>query len=220
MTRIDQEAGPAVAVAAVPAVLALLVRRPRIALALATLPLAVAAFFRDPDRTPDSQAPSVDDVLSPADGKVMYAGPGQQGVAPDGAWQQVSIFLSAFDVHINRAPYGGRITEVVQRPGTWLAAYKHESAHLNERSDITVEREVGGVVRRVHYRQIVGLMARRVVTRVAAGDVVRTALAEHGPYVADQVLAVEIVEGPAPAGAHVAAGKLGGEATTVGIAKA
>ena len=174
MTRIDQEAGPAVAVAAVPAVLALLVRRPRVALVLATLPLAVGAFFRDPDRTPDSQAPAVDDVLSPADGKVMYAGTGQPGVAPDGDWLQVSIFLSAFDVHINRAPYGGRITEVVQRPGGWLAAYRHESAHLNERSDITVEREVGGVVRRVHYRQIVGLMARRVVTRVAAGDVVET----------------------------------------------
>ncbi|WP_240917952.1 phosphatidylserine decarboxylase [Phycicoccus sp. HDW14] len=82
----------------------------------------------------------------------------------------MSIFLSAFDVHINRAPYGGRVVEVVQRPGKWLAAYKHESAHLNERADITVEREVDGEVRRVHFRQIVGLMARRVVTRVAVGD--------------------------------------------------
>ncbi len=174
MTRIDKEAGPATVVAAVPAVLALLSRRPRVALVLAALPLAVAAFFRDPDRTPDSQVASVDDVLAPADGKVMHAGPGQPGVAPHGDWLQVSIFLSAFDVHINRSPYGGRVTEVVERPGKWLAAYKHESAHLNERSDITVEREVGGTVRRVHYRQIVGLMARRVVTRVAAGDVVET----------------------------------------------
>jgi phosphatidylserine decarboxylase len=104
----------------------------------------------------------------------MYAGPGQPGVAPEGDWQQVSIFLSAFDVHINRAPYGGRLTEVTYRPGKWLAAYKHDSAHLNERTDLTVEREVGGRVRRVHFRQIVGLMARRVVTRVATGDEVRT----------------------------------------------
>ncbi|KRE62747.1 phosphatidylserine decarboxylase [Nostocoides sp. Soil756] len=174
MPRIDREAGPATTVAAVPAALALLGRRPRAALALAALPLAVAAFFRDPDRTPDRRAVPDDDVLSPADGKVMYAGRGQDQVAPAGEWQQVSIFLSAFDVHMNRAPYGGRVTEVVQRPGRWLAAYKHESAHLNERADITVEREVDGQLRRVHFRQIVGLMARRVVTRVAVGDEIAT----------------------------------------------
>ncbi|MGL5866492.1 MAG: phosphatidylserine decarboxylase [Dermatophilaceae bacterium] len=170
MPGIDREAAPAVAVAAVPAVAALLCRRPGLAFGLGVLPAAVAAFFRDPDRTPDRCPAPVDDVLSPADGKVMYAGPGQEGVAPDGNWQQISIFLSAFDVHINRAPYGGRVTEASYRPGQWLAAYRHESAHLNERSDITVEREVDGEVRRVHFRQIVGLMARRVVTRVAPGD--------------------------------------------------
>ena len=170
MPRIDREAGPATAVAALPAALALLARRPGAALALGALPLAVAAFFRDPDRTPDHRSVPVDDVLSPADGKVMYAGDGQDGVAPAGDWQQVSIFLSAFDVHMNRSPYGGRVTEVVQKPGRWFAAYRHESAHLNERSEITLEREVDGATRRVHVRQIVGLMARRVVTRVSPGD--------------------------------------------------
>jgi phosphatidylserine decarboxylase len=104
----------------------------------------------------------------------MYAGPGQDGVAPDGQWQQVSIFLSAFDVHINRAPYGGRLREVTYRPGKWLAAYKHESAHRNERTDLVVEREVGDETRVVHFRQIVGLMARRVVTRVSVGDEIAT----------------------------------------------
>ena len=174
MPRIDREAVPATTVAAAPAALALLLGRPRTAAVLGVLPLAVAAFFRDPDRTPDRRPVPADDVLAPADGKVMYAGAGQDGVAPEGDWQQVSIFLSAFDVHINRAPYGGRVTEVVQRPGKWLAAYTHESAHLNERADITVEREVEGEVRRVHFRQIVGLMARRVVTRVAVGDELAT----------------------------------------------
>lgn len=174
MPRIDREAGPATAVAAVPAVAALALGRPRTALLLGALPLAVAAFFRDPDRTPDSRPVPVDDVLSPADGKVMYAGPGQDGVAPEGEWLQVSIFLSAFDVHVNRAPWGGRVTEVTYRPGRWLAAYRHESAHLNERTDVTVEREVDGEVRRVHFRQIVGLMARRVVTRVSEGEELST----------------------------------------------
>ena len=102
MPRIDREALPAAAVATAPAALAVLLGRPRTAAALGLLPLAVAAFFRDPDRTPDHRPVPVDDVLSPADGKVMHAGPGQEGVAPEGEWQQVSIFLSAFDVHINR----------------------------------------------------------------------------------------------------------------------
>jgi len=174
MPRIDREAAPATLVAAAPAALALLLGHRRTAAVLGLLPLAVAAFFRDPERTPDRVVAPVDDVLSPADGKVMYAGLGQDGVAPEGQWQQVSIFLSALDVHINRAPYGGRVVEVAERPGKWLAAYKHESAHLNERSDITVERQVGDELRRVHFRQIVGLMARRVVTRVSEGDELST----------------------------------------------
>ncbi|MCA0336018.1 MAG: phosphatidylserine decarboxylase [Actinobacteria bacterium] len=174
MVTIDREAAPATAVAAAPALVAAVLGRPRAALALTALPAAVALFFRDPQRSPDLGSVPADEVRSPADGKVMYAGPGQPDVAPAGEWQQVSIFLSAFDVHINRAPYGGRVTEVAHRPGKWLAAYKHESAHLNERSDITVEREVDGQTRRVHFRQIVGLMARRVVTRVAVGDVLTT----------------------------------------------
>lgn len=174
MVTIDREAAPATAVAALPALVAGLTGRRRTALALGLLPAAVALFFRDPGRLPDRGTLDVDTVVSPADGKVMYVGPGQDGVAPEGEWQQVSIFLSAFDVHINRAPYGGTVREVTYRPGRWLAAYTHESAHLNERTDLVVEREVEGEVRTVHFRQIVGLMARRVVTRVQVGDEITT----------------------------------------------
>ena len=174
MTRIDREAGPAVGVAALPAVLSAVAGRPRQALALLALPVAVAAFFRDPDRGPDGAAVSDDTVLAPADGKVMYAGPAQDGVGPAGEWLQVSIFLSVLDVHINRTPYGGRVTDVTYRPGRWLAAYRAESATENERSEITVERLVGEQTRTVVFRQIVGVLARRVVTRVAVGDVLAT----------------------------------------------
>jgi phosphatidylserine decarboxylase len=172
--RIDPAAGPATLLAGLPAAAAVLLGRRRTAVALAVVPLAVAAFFRDPDRAPDRRPVDPDLVVSPADGKVMYAGPGQDRVAPEGDWQQVSIFLSAFDVHINRAPYGGTLREVTYRPGRWLAAYRHESAHLNERTDLVVSQEVDGHERTVVFRQIVGLMARRVVTRVQAGDTVRT----------------------------------------------
>ena len=104
----------------------------------------------------------------------MYAGPGQDGVAPPGDWQQVSIFLSLFDVHINRTPYGGTVEDVSYRPGRWHAAYRFESATENERSEITLSDDVDGEERRVVFRQIVGLVARRVVTRVQKGDVLRT----------------------------------------------
>ncbi|HNM97271.1 MAG TPA: phosphatidylserine decarboxylase [Marmoricola sp.] len=180
MSFLDREAGPASLVASVPAAVAALTGHRRTAAALLTLPVAVAAFFRDPDRAPDSAAGAArfsgdpDLVVAPADGKVMHAGPAQTGVAPPGAWQQVSIFLSVFDVHINRTPYGGTVTDVTYRPGRWLAAYKFESATENERSEITIEREVAGRTRRIIFRQIVGLVARRVVTRVTPGQVLAT----------------------------------------------
>lgn len=173
-TTIDREAWTAAAVGAVPAVLAAAFGRRRTALALASLPVGIVAFFRDPERDIDSTPVADDLVLAPADGKVMHAGPGQPGVAPPGEWQQISIFLSVFDVHINRTPYSGTVTDVTYRPGKWHAAYKFESATENERSDITLEHTVAGKKRVVVFRQIVGLVARRVVTRVKAGDVVRT----------------------------------------------
>ncbi len=172
LTRaIDRAAVPAVAVGAVPAVLAALMGHRRAALALVSLPIGIAAFFRDPDRTPDHRQLDPDLVVAPADGMVMYAGPGQVGVAPEGHWQQVSIFLSLFDVHINRTPYAGRVEEVSYRPGKWHAAYRFESATENERSEIVLSHTVDGEERRVVFRQIVGLVARRVVTRVKPGDV-------------------------------------------------
>ena len=108
---------------------------------LALVFLALAAFmlyfFRDPERTtPDDPRA----VISPADGRVMIAGPADPQAAPDGAWQQVSIFLSPLDVHINRIPVSGRVTRVQYKPGRFLAAYKWASATQNERNDIWIDR--------------------------------------------------------------------------------
>jgi phosphatidylserine decarboxylase len=130
----------------------------------------MALFFRDPDRRCDLVPPASDEVLSPADGVVMVAGEPQPGVAPDGDWQQVSVFLSVVDVHVNRAPYRGRITEYSYRPGSFLAAYRKESAHRNERSELWVRDGDRTVV----FRQIVGVLARRIVTRVGVGAQVAT----------------------------------------------
>jgi phosphatidylserine decarboxylase len=171
---LDPDGRPFIALAAVPAAIAAVKRRPLLALALGVLPVAIGAFFRDPDRPTDSKPhDDLDVVIAPADAKVMYAGPGEDGVAPPGEWQQVTMFLSVLDVHINRSPYGGRITSVTYRPGRFRTAFSQESGVENERSELTIVAEVDGEERTVIFRQVVGILARRVVTRVAPGDVVR-----------------------------------------------
>ncbi|MGY1604292.1 phosphatidylserine decarboxylase [Geodermatophilus sp. SYSU D00815] len=129
----------------------------------------MALFFRDPDRRCDVVPPPPDDVLSPADGVVMVAGEPQEGVAPEpapeGGWQQVSVFLSVIDVHVNRSPYRGEVVESSYRRGSFLAAYRKESAHRNERSEIWLREGDRTVV----FRQIVGVLARRIVTRTGPG---------------------------------------------------
>ncbi|MCU1603581.1 MAG: psd [Modestobacter sp.] len=127
-------------------------------------------FFRDPDRRCDSEPPAAEDVLAPADGVVMVAGQPQPDVAPEGDWRQVSIFLSVVDVHVNRSPYRGQVTSTSHRPGSFLAAYRKESAHRNERSEIWLR----DGDRQVVFRQVVGVLARRIVTRVRAGEQLAT----------------------------------------------
>ena len=125
-------------------------------------------FFRDPERRADTGTGD-DAVLSPADGRVLVAGRATAEVAPPGDWQQVSIFLSAMDVHVNRIPVSGRITRVRFTRGRFLPAYRHDAATVNERSEIWIDHRGQAIVA----RQIVGIMARRVVCRVDAGADVR-----------------------------------------------
>jgi phosphatidylserine decarboxylase len=159
---IDRAALPFVALAALPAIAAALTGWLWIALILLVLPVAVALFFRDPERqSPADRAL----VLSPADGRVMHAGPARPLEAPPGDWLQVTIFLSIFDVHINRTPVAGRVERVEYVPGTFRAAFRHDS-HENERSEIWIDHDGVPVV----VRQVVGLLARRVVCRVAPGQ--------------------------------------------------
>jgi phosphatidylserine decarboxylase len=162
--RIDSAGLPFVALAAAPALVSALWAPSLWTLVLLLLPVAVALFFRDPERTAPAGARL---VLAPADGTVMFAGDARPEEAPPGAWRQVSIFLSLLDVHINRTPVSGRVTRVDYHPGTFRPAYRHD-AHRNERSEIWLD--AGGVP--VVVRQIVGLLARRVVCRLKAGETV------------------------------------------------
>ncbi|MBB3085982.1 phosphatidylserine decarboxylase [Geodermatophilus sabuli] len=140
----------------------------------AALAAYMALFFRDPDRRCDVHPSDADDVVSPADGVVMVAGEPQEGVAPEGEWQQVSVFLSVVDVHVNRSPYRGEVVESSYRKGSFLAAYRKESAHRNERSELWLRDTDSPTPRTVVFRQIVGVLARRIVTRTGVGQRLET----------------------------------------------
>jgi phosphatidylserine decarboxylase len=127
-----------------------------------------AFFFRDPERRMPPDA-SDEVVLSPADGRVLVAGQAEVSAAPEGEWQQISIFLSPMDVHVNRVPASGRVTRVNFMRGTFLPAYRREAATANERSEIWIDHRGQAIVA----RQIVGMLARRVVCRVEPGATVR-----------------------------------------------
>jgi phosphatidylserine decarboxylase len=132
------------------------------------VPLVILAafftfFFRDPNRASPANADV--SVLSPADGRVLVAGPADPNAAPPGDWLQVSIFLSPMDVHVNRTPVSGRVMRVDFKRGKFLPAYHHDAAAGNERSEIWVDHNGQTIV----FRQIVGILARRVVCRVQRG---------------------------------------------------
>jgi len=140
-----------------------------LAIPFVVLGLFFLFFFRDPERLPPTDSGV---VASPADGRVIIAGRALADAAPPPgpeAWQQVSIFLSPMDVHVNRIPASGRVTKVLFSPGRFLSAYRHEAGGTNERSEIWIDH--GGQT--VVARQIVGMLARRVVCRAKVGDEVR-----------------------------------------------
>ena len=164
--RIDPAGWPFILGALVITALIWLLAGPIIGVPLLLLSGFLLFFFRDPERVHNAP-PSA--VLSPADGRVMVAGAPTGEATPPGRWQQISIFLSPMDVHVNRIPVSGRVTRVEYHPGRFLPAYKKESGDLNERSEITVDHNGQSIV----FRQIVGVLARRVVCRTREGAEVK-----------------------------------------------
>jgi phosphatidylserine decarboxylase len=132
--------------------------------AWATPALLLAAFFlwffRDPERAIPNLAGA---VVSPADGKVTSVSVVSEGGI---SGMRISIFLSVFDVHVNRSPIRGVIRKVVYQRGKFLNAMNPESASQNEQNVVTVEGEDQTVV----FKQIAGLLARRIVFSKQVGD--------------------------------------------------
>lgn len=132
--------------------------------ALAAIPLLLAAFFLWFFRDPERQIPAIDGaVVSPADGKVTDISPVRQDGSPR---TRVSIFLNVFNVHVNRSPVSGIITEVRYRKGKFGNAMDAISAEENEQNIVTIQSDAGKVV----LQQIAGLLARRIVFTRKIGD--------------------------------------------------
>src|SRR5438552_29465 len=132
--------------------------------AWAVIPVLLAAFFlwffRDPERTIPGDPGA---VVSPADGKVTDL----ISVTVDGrSFKRISIFLNVFDVHVNRSPISGVIREVVYKPGNFGNAMGAISAEQNEQNIVTVEGEGMSIV----FKQIAGVLARRIVFTKKVGD--------------------------------------------------
>jgi phosphatidylserine decarboxylase len=131
---------------------------------LTLLPVALALFFlwffRDPERVVPA---GPGDIVSPADGVVTQA---EWIETASGSRLRLSIFLNVFDVHVNRAPVAGTVTAVEYREGGFLNAMKPESVVVNEQTLVVID--AGGY--QVSYKQIAGLLARRIVCAVQVGD--------------------------------------------------
>ena len=121
----------------------------------------MAFFFRDPRRQPPADTGV---VVAPADGRVTRVQPIQEGNARSGTL--VSIFLSPLDVHINRAPINGKITNVSYTRGKFLMATDERASLVNEQNALTIEGEKITVV----CKQIAGILARRIVCWKRAGE--------------------------------------------------
>ncbi len=129
--------------------------------------LVLAAFFVFFFRDPNRNIPTAGNlVVSPADARIMAAGERVWPGAPAGEWQVVSMFLSPLDVHVNRTPVDGTVTRVEYHPGQFLPAYRKEAGQLNEWTEVWFDRPGGPIVA----RQIVGVLARRIVCRLQVGE--------------------------------------------------
>jgi phosphatidylserine decarboxylase len=129
--------------------------------------LAVALFFRDPERIASVEE---GDVLSPADGRIVAVDTGEENRFLGSRARRISVFMSVFNVHINRIPADGTILAVRHVPGGFAMAHLDDVGVLNERTEIHMEDHKG---RQSLMVQVAGLVARRIICRLQAGDEVK-----------------------------------------------
>jgi len=126
--------------------------------------LFVAFFFRNPKRTPPEDS---DIIVSPADGRICAIEEFKDSPHVGGPAMKVSIFMSVFNVHMNRMPLAAKVSSIIYKPGKFLVASLDKASEHNEQNILVLERPSGGKLAMV---QIAGLIARRIVCYVKPGD--------------------------------------------------
>ncbi|MBM3422354.1 MAG: phosphatidylserine decarboxylase [Chlorobi bacterium] len=122
-------------------------------------------FFRDPERQPPLESGT---ITAPADGRVLLVQPADNDFTGPSS-TLVSIFMSPFDVHVNRIPLDGTITRLHYHPGTFMMAFNHRSPESNEKMEIGIT----GTKTKLLFSQVSGFLARRIVCELREGDAVR-----------------------------------------------
>lgn len=163
LLRIAPEGFPYVTGAAILTFAVYFIGKPWMALFPLVLFLYMWFFFRDPERViPEDR----DTFVSPADGKIILIKDTMENEHTLEEVRQISIFMSVFDVHVNRSPCDGRVEKVKHTPGGFRAAYTNEAELSNENIAMLLNTGYGKIL----VRQVAGLIARRAVCRVSPGD--------------------------------------------------
>ncbi len=126
----------------------------------------ICGFFRDPDRLIPNNSSA---VVSPADGKIIVADKVDNSTFFEGPCMKISIFMSVFNAHVNRIPHEGNVKKISYFPGKFFSANLDKASKHNEHNAVFLETEDG---KKICVVQIAGLIARRIICRVQAGDTV------------------------------------------------
>ena len=124
----------------------------------------ITYFFRDPERYIPARENA---VVSPADGRIVKIEVVEENPFIDGACLKIGIFMSVFNVHVNRIPYSGRIEKTMYKPGKFFSANRDAASMQNEQQAVVLESEEG---HKICFVQIAGLVARRIICRIQSGD--------------------------------------------------
>ncbi|MBI4823242.1 MAG: phosphatidylserine decarboxylase family protein [Nitrospirae bacterium] len=161
MTKIAKEGYPFIAVSGIVGVAVYLISPP-ISVLPFLLTLFMVLFFRDPERTPSSN----EGFLCPADGRVIVVKNTYEETFIKGNALLISIFMSPFNVHVNRSPCNAEVLDVRHTKGKFFSAYKEEASLKNENTAMLLKCEG----KKVLVRQVAGFLARRTVCRAKVGD--------------------------------------------------
>jgi len=166
MIRIAPDGYPFIIIFALITILVYVFGKPWIAVLSLAFTLFMVLFFRDPDRTiPEDKGVFV----SPADGKIILIKDVYEKDYLKAESKEISIFMSIFNVHVNRAPCEGNVSLIKHSPGKFLVAHKDAASIENENTVMVLEGKDGKIL----IRQVAGLIARRIVCKVKAGDMLR-----------------------------------------------